>query len=507
MAHRNVCRFLTVPENEQASIQSWIKRITDNEMPIFGRTVQEVVSVSQEDETSASQLSQVVLKDAAMTSRILKLANSVYYKRGNQTFSTISRAIMLLGFDTVRSMCLTVALIDGLEQGNNRKHLVREMARSLHAATQARIIASERGDESPEEIYISTLLYHVGDLAFWCFCNEEEGARMENAIALPDATPVMAQREILGFSFNELSAGLAKAWCLGDLLQTTLAHPCNKNERARSVVLAQQLVIASEQGWESSKTLRLTKELANLTGSELDEMTEKLHAGARLAAESSAYYGAKLVTQNISLPSQPDNEPSEESVGIEQVIAASDVEPSIDEHLESDSALQLSILRELTKLTAGSTNLNTVMEKILQGIHKGVGMDRALFALMTPDRQALSAKHVLGDVTGSLQKNFSFALNKQSAEILDFCIKEQKPLCVDSNSPKKITNKLSNELIDVTGTATFVIAPIVVKSRVIGLYYADRKLSERPLGSDSFDDFQFFTQQSNLILNHLASKA
>jgi len=496
-----------VPENEQLSIQSWIKRITDNEMPIFGRTVQEVVSVSQEDDTSASKLSQVVLKDAAMTSRILKLANSVYYKRGDQTFSTISRAIMLLGFDTVRSMCLTVALIDGLEQGNNRKHLVREMARSLHAATQARIIASERGDESPEEIYISTLLYHVGDLAFWCFCNEDEGARMEDAIAMPDATPIMAQREALGFSLNELSAGLAKAWCLGDLLQTTLDNPRNKNERTRSVVMAQQLAIASEQGWESSKTLRLTKELANLASLDIDDMTEKLHEGARQAAESSTYYGAKLVAQNIPLPSQPGNELSEESVDIEQAIAEPNVEPSIEEHPEADSALQLAILRELTKLTAGSTNLNTVMEKILQGIHKGVGMDRALFALMTPDRQSLSVKHVLGDVTGRLQKNFSFTLNSQSAEVLAFCIKEQQPLCVDSNSSKKIINKLSNELIDVIGTTTFVIAPIIVKSRVIGLYYADRKLSERLLDSNSFDDFQFFTQQSNLILNHLASKA
>ena len=60
--------------------------------------------------------------------------------------------------------------------------------------------------------------------------------------------------------------------------------------------------------------------------------------------------------------------------------------------------------------------------------------------------------------------------------------------------------------MDVTGTTAFVIAPIVVRGKVIGLYYVDRGLSWRKLVQDYFDNFQFFAQQSNLILNHLASK-
>jgi len=486
-------QVLNVADNEKKDIQSWIEKITNNDMPIFGRTVQEVISVSENDESSAAQLSQVVLKDAAMTGRVLKLANSAYYKRSDQKVSTISRAIMALGFDTVRSMCLTVALIDSLEHGRNRKHLVSEMARSLHAATQARIVAIERNDKSPEEIYISTLLYNVGDLAFWCFC-DEEGEQMEIALNKPGATPDSAQREVLGFSFNELSSGLVKEWSLCDLLKTTLDNPDNKDDRTRSVVLSHELAIASEQGWDSSEVRRLTKKLAELTKSNPRKIKEKLYQGAKQAEINASDYGAKVVADLIPLPEQVVEDKQE---AIESVTY---------QYPEVDAGLQLSILQKLTQLAADSTDLSAVMKMILEGIHYGIGMDRALFALMTPDRQAIHVKYALGDEGEILQNKFTFSLNGRNAEILKFCIDNEKAIFLNGESSSDMAEKISQELSNVIGTRTFVISPIVVKNKVIGLYYADRSLSKRELPQESFDSFQFFTQQSNLILNHLASK-
>ena len=463
-------------------------------MPIFGRTVQEVISVSESDESSAVQLSQVVLKDASMTGRVLKLANSAYYKRGEQKLDTISRAITLLGFNTVRSMCLTVALIDSVMQGNNREHLVREMARSLHAATQAKMLAEERKDKCPEEIYISTLLYNIGDLAFWCFCGEEEGEKIDAALQKPGVTLVMAQREVLGFTLNELSAGLAKTWSISDLLITTLENPNSNDERTRSIKLSHKLAVAAEQGWGAEEVIRLSKEITGLTSSKNSRITAKLHQGARQAVENSSHYGASVVAQIIPLPPQPKDKQVEVK------------KESSTQYPEPNSGLQLKILQQLTKLVTRTTDLNMVMEMILEGIHSGVGMDRALFALMTPDRQSIHAKYVLGDEGGMLQKNFTFRFDNKSARILQYCIKQEEPLWMDKDKSENLSALLSKKLTDVTGTAAFVIAPIVVKGKVIGLYYADRGLSRRKLVQDNFDNFQFFAQQSNLILNHLASR-
>jgi len=86
---------ITMGSDSKNEVDAWVKRITESEMPIFGRTVQEVVSVSEDGDSSALQLGQVVLKDAAMTARVLKLANSAHYNATGQKFSPISRAILM----------------------------------------------------------------------------------------------------------------------------------------------------------------------------------------------------------------------------------------------------------------------------------------------------------------------------------------------------------------------------------------------------------------------------
>ena len=107
-------------------------------MPIFGHTVQRIISVAEDDDASANQLAQVVLQDASMTTRVLKLVNTTYYKTREESISTISRAVVLLGFDTVRNMCLSISLVDAFVRGNARDHLTYELARAI-----------DRGDNSP----------------------------------------------------------------------------------------------------------------------------------------------------------------------------------------------------------------------------------------------------------------------------------------------------------------------------------------------------------------------
>lgn len=476
-----------------SSLQSWIRRITDNEMPIFGRTVQEVISVSENDDSSAAQLGQVVLKDAAMTSRVLKLANSSYYNPSRQRFSTISRAIMMLGFDTVRSMCLTVALIDSLVQGIHREHLVQEMARSLHAATQAQLLAQQLRDGSPEEVFISTLLFRIGDLAFWCF-SDEEGERLDSVMRRPGYDRVRAQREVLGFPLSELSQGLAREWSLSDLLQESLKDPANQDPRTRYLVLAHQLAKAAEKGWHSKEVRSVTEDMAKLAGLSFEEMEAKLHQTARQAVETSAYYGAKAVAQVIPLPPQ---------FRVNGLYDGDEITPTFP---EPDPALQLQVLRELSGLLSNQSDFNMAVEMILEGIHRGVGMDRALFALLTPDRKELRAKVVLGDSDDHLRQAFSLHMDSSAAAPVRYVLSSENPLWADRKSPAEIKQHISDAFTWLIGTEELFMAPILLKGRSMGIFYADRAPSGRPLDQDSFDSFRHFSQQANLVINHLADQ-
>lgn len=66
-------------DGNKRSLEQWVELIRDQEMPIFGHTVQAIVSVAADDAAPAAQLASVVLKDASMTTRVLQLANSIYY--------------------------------------------------------------------------------------------------------------------------------------------------------------------------------------------------------------------------------------------------------------------------------------------------------------------------------------------------------------------------------------------------------------------------------------------
>lgn len=480
----------------QRDLSTWVRRITDEQMPIFGRTVQEVVSIAEDDVSSAAQLGQVVLKDASMTSRVLKLANSTHYNPTRQKFSTISRAIMMLGFDAVRNMCLTVSLIDSLVEGTNRKHLVREVARCLHAATQAKMIAEERGDKHVEEIYITTLLLHVGDLAFWCFCGKE-GEALDAAMQLPHHTPESAQKEVLGFSLRKLSLGLAKEWGLSGMLQETLQDQQAKDPTKQTIFQAHKLAAAAEKGWDSPAVKEITETLAEMTEMSSTRMKHKLHHCAKQAAENSAFYGAKFIADVIPLPPQLNAELD----GLEHP------EPEANPaHPEPDSRLQLQILRELTSISGRDVNINVVIEMILEGIHRGVGMDRAMFALLTPDRRMMRSKFVLGDEEDELRSRFQFQVNSAEAQLPIYCMKKNASLWVGPNSPPSLKMHLTPELKRMLGTNAFFIAPIVVQGKPIGVFYADRGPSKRELDEESFDSFKHFTSQAGLVLNHLAGQ-
>ncbi len=473
----------------KVQVDSWVKRIAESEMPIFGRTVQEVISVSEDDISSALQLGKVVLKDAAMTARVLKLANSVHYNATGHKFSTISRAIMMLGFDTVRSMCLTISLIDSLVHGIHREQLIKQMARSLHAAAQAQEIAQKCSEGKNEEVFIATLLLHIGDLAFWCFA-DSIGEELHEVLINTDKTPEQAQKEVLGFTMNELSQGLAHSWGLSDLLKQTLENPTFSNPRSKAITLSHQLAEAVEAGWDSKEVKTITASISSLIGSTAKKTTEQLHSTATKAAETTAYYGAKAVAKVIPLP-------------IEAVL--DDTHALADAFVQPDPLLQLQILQELISIEKDQADFNMLVEMTLEGINRGVGMDNALFALLTPNRKELNVKQVIGDNNDWLHKHFKFTLAEPAARIFLHAIKDQQTIRIDENTSPEIKQLLTQSLSQKTKSTSFYISPVIVKGKPIGVFYADRSTSHRPLDNASYDSFLLFAQQVGMLLNRLMS--
>ncbi len=476
----------------QESLDDWVRRISEEEMPIFGHTVQQVVTVAGDEKAPAADLARVVLQDASMTARVLKLANSVYYNPHEQQISTVSRAVIVLGFNAVRSMCLSIALVDSFVEGAARDRLTHELARAIHAAVQARTVAIARGDGSPEEVFIATLLYRLGDLAFWCFSGEA-GERLDKLMRQPGYSSEEAEEEVLGFRLKQLTTSLVKGWRINELLSATLNHPQAAGSRGKNITLCHELAGAAEQGWETPQVKELTQQLAELTGQPEKAVAQNLHQNARDAARIAGYYGATSAAAAIPLPRGERLEKEEEV--------------KAPEYAEPDGMLQLRILRELAMLLDDpKTDFNLVMELVLEGMYRGVGMDRTLFALLTPDRRGLRAKFALGHQREALTGSFHFTQHPQEENVFFQLLDKGLPLWFDPAKRPEHQRWATHVLAAAIGRTSFFAAPILVNGRAIGLLYCDRALSGRPLDQESYESFKHFAQQAGLGLTHLTQR-
>jgi HD-like signal output (HDOD) protein len=143
---------------EPQTAAEWVAHIREQDMPALGATVVLIQEVTGDERATNDRLAQVILQDPAMTAKVLKLANSAFYNPSRQSISTISRAIIVLGFNTVAEISLGIRLVDSLLSGGVQQRVLDEMALSFHAAVQARTIAGLRRDGHGEEVFICSLL-------------------------------------------------------------------------------------------------------------------------------------------------------------------------------------------------------------------------------------------------------------------------------------------------------------------------------------------------------------
>ncbi len=471
-------------------LQEWIRRISEEEMPIFKFTADSINRITAKDDTSSSELANVILQDASLTARILKLANSSFYNPSGVAINTISRAVVFIGFDLVRDLGLSLAIIDALLKNKSKSRVMEVMARSFHAAVQARSIATAMGDESPEEVFIATLLHELGEMAFWCIAREEGDSLLE-AMDKTDMTPEQSQEKVLGFTFHQLTLGLTQNWHLGDLLNSAINRPNLKNPRIQSIIFAAAISHHATEGWHSDAVNKQIARLAHYLKLDEKETRQRVMENARQAIELAQTYGAGAAANLI--PS-PDNKTLE-----------AEIEDTIPVNLypEPDPVVQLNVLRDLSNLLETKPNLNLILELVLEGIYRGIGMDRALFALLTAEKNQIRAKYAVGIGAESLAEKFVFPIDNSMPNIFAQSLIEKHALWVKDASAAEYQSYMSPHIHNTIGTRSFYLAPIIVNQRAIGLFYSDRYTSRRALDEIAYDGFKHFNQQACMAIEHL----
>lgn len=486
---------------ERQDLGQWIKCIAETEMPVFGQTVRYFTQAIGDEDSSASAMAQIILQDASMTARVLRLANSTFYNPNGQPISTVSRSLVILGIDVVRSICLSLTVIDALLQGGVRERAIQHMVRAFHAAVQARSLAIEGRDRFPEEVFIATLLLHLGDMAFWCFAGElgkEADAALKQGLKLSEV-----EDEIIGFRLKQLTLGLARFWQLNGLLLDALQGKSTRRGRVQWVELGDRIAATAEaKGWNSPQMRQLIQDTAIALDLSVEAVTESVYRNAEEAARVAINYGIPAEAQLIL----PTGSSSDAGSAAEELAGNTDA-PAFT---SPDPVLQLKVLRELSLVVGDQAGLNVLLEMVLEGMYRGIGLDRVLFALLTQDKRLLKPRFALGTSSDVLLEHFTLELARAQPGLLNDVVWGKESFWIRDASDAALAGRVPGKLVALAGAAGFFIAPVVVNNHAIGIFYADRQPSRRPLDGESYESFKLFTHQANIGLEykqrHMAQK-
>jgi HD-like signal output (HDOD) protein len=390
----------------QQTTAYWVEKLTNIEMPILSAVVRQLSKLTGDDETEVNQLAEVILKDPHMTSQVLKIANSVQYNPISAPINTVSRAIVLLGFQGVRSLCISLMMVDSLLRKKPRDRLLEAMAKAFHAAVLARAMYKKTNNNNLEEVFIAALLYNLGEMTFWAY-----GGQTADKLECADSD-YKAIEKTLGTSFKTLSKEIGKIWNLGSILQDTLSDNKKKSLPSQAVELGDaysQLNINDEK-----ELIILEKKIAGFTGESLNDTKSLIKEASEAATLVAVEFGAAKVCHLIAGYKDVTQKKSSKKATV----------------LAADSNLQLKILRDLANAVSDTEiDVTTVFQMALEGMQRGIGLERVVLAFFHQDKVKL--KFVLGEHTDGWREKFSFDVSESSTNIFSDCVKNSQPTWLD----------------------------------------------------------------------------
>ncbi len=467
-------------------LDAWVTRLSKAELPVLGGVMRDINRLTKESDTSVRQLSEVILKDAGLTTKVLRLANSVHFNpQPDQEVTTISRAVLKLGFQGIKAICLSVMLIDSLLKKGSKQRMMEWMARGFHAAVQAEQLVAGRDKQMKEDVFVAALLLHLGDMAFWS-CRGSEITELEQALVNRKGSTTLEQT-VLGTTLHSVTQQLANLWQLGATLEEAISDGPADTVAAQAVRLGEEISAAAEQGWESEALETVLDKVAAFSGQTRSDARQMLLRGAEEAASVALSYGANKVCNYIP--------------------STADAQAPKGRNTRADPQLQLNILRELAVMINEHVDVNTMFQMVVEGVHRGVGFERVALFLIDPKKKLLQAKYALGEDSTAWREKLTFAIKTEQDNLLAYCLHSRQILWMRPDKPAQLKHLIDAKTAALVAVNNCVIAPLYAGSRQIGIVLADRNLDGDAIEQDQYDSFCHFAQQANMGLAMLASQA
>ncbi len=134
------------------------------DLPTLPDVANKVMEIASNPRSSAADMGKVISQDQSLTARILRLVNSAYYGFPRK-ISTVTQAVVILGFRTVRDLVLSISVSE-LFKGKKQAGMDVEALwlHNLGVAVTSKILAQRIDYDQPDEAFTAGLLHDLGKL-------------------------------------------------------------------------------------------------------------------------------------------------------------------------------------------------------------------------------------------------------------------------------------------------------------------------------------------------------
>jgi putative nucleotidyltransferase with HDIG domain len=219
-------------DTEKERFRRELKEIKN--LPTLPGIVIKLTKMAEDPDTTTEQMGNVISKDHILAAKLLKLVNSAFYGFP-QRISSISSAIILLGFNVIKSLIISASIFEVMEDQD-----VELWEHSLGCAVACSVMATRLGISDPEEVSTAGLIHDIGKVAIKM---ELAGVYqvLRDTVEERQVSLYFAENELLGLNHSEVGGWLAKKWNLpGKLVEPIACH--HDPRKAKTEQLASAVV-------------------------------------------------------------------------------------------------------------------------------------------------------------------------------------------------------------------------------------------------------------------------
>jgi HD-like signal output (HDOD) protein len=481
--------------------EAYVRRIlAADDFPSFSRVMSDVMASLRGDDASAQRLANLVLRDYALTVKVIRTANTIHYNRSGRRVQSATHALMLLGARTVRDLALGLLLF---EQYRRRSPGMKElMLLSLLTASHARDAAVRRGAD-PEAAQLCGMFRNLGEVLVAAHLPVEytdilRRTKVQRAGAGQGERISRAQAAlaVLGCSFEDVGCAIAQHWGMPDSVRRGMRAVGAKGEDVMETATAfghaLTTAIYRDEDMSSRDAVdRVLKQFGTPLGLTRDALAAVADAAVAETRETFASARVGLddlrLTRQIAValseaarPLTPDEVEAEVRAGTRLADTPTTPHQAVDTltDVAPVSGPALAALRErmthdlaLAVEDVGTYEMQRAILVALEAALRGGPFDRVCFCAVDVGRHELRARFGLGVGVEALVAHLALALPPNAGSPGPAIMRGEEVVL-------SLGTRLSiheAHALRTWGAASAALFPVVIEGAAIGAIYVDRR--------------------------------